>query len=119
MLSVLLSTVLYVLVGLAVTRLAPWQELARSEAPLALAASRSMGRPAYHVLAFAALTTTLNACLVLMTVASRIVYGMAQEGRCPRRAGASTGAARPCSPSSWSRSRCGVLTWAAPPRSRA
>ena len=87
MLSVLLSTLLYVLVGFAVTRLAPWTELAKSEAPLALAASRALGRPGYVVLAFAALSTTLNACLVLMTVASRIVYGMAREGALPAAAG--------------------------------
>ena len=87
MLSVLLSTILYVLVGLAVTSLAPWQDLSQSEAPLALAASRALGRPAYHVLAVAALLTTLNACLVLMTVSSRIVYGMSREGALPARAG--------------------------------
>lgn len=87
MLSVALSTILYVLVGLAVTALAPWQELSRSEAPLALAASKALGTPAFHILAIAALLTTANTCLVLMTVSSRIVYGMAREGALPAAAG--------------------------------
>jgi APA family basic amino acid/polyamine antiporter len=86
-LSVVVSTVLYVLVGLAVTALVPWHELAESDAPLALAASRALGDSAFNVLAVTAMLTTTNTVLVLMIVSSRMVYGMSREGVLPEVAG--------------------------------
>jgi APA family basic amino acid/polyamine antiporter len=82
-LSVTLSTALYILVGFAATALVPWRELAVSDAPLALAASEALGGAAFDVLAIVAMLTTLNTCLVLMIVSSRIVYGMSREGVLP------------------------------------
>jgi APA family basic amino acid/polyamine antiporter len=81
--SVAVSTVLYVLVGLTAVSLVPWQELSESEAPLALAASRVLGESAFNLLAIAALLTTTNTVLVLLIVSSRIIYGMAREGALP------------------------------------
>lgn len=82
--AILVSTVLYVLVGLAAVSLVPYQQLSGSNAPLALAASQAYGPVAYDVLLVAALLTTLNTVLVLLIVGSRIIYGMARENVLPR-----------------------------------
>ena len=84
LISIAITTLLYVLVGLATVSLVPWQQLAASDAPLALAASVTLGPVAYDVLTAAALLTTLNTVLVLLIVGSRIVYGMARAGALPK-----------------------------------
>src|SRR5262245_14202685 len=53
-----LSTILYVLVGLAAVSLAPPQELARSQAPFAFAVSMALGPVAYDIISGVALLTT-------------------------------------------------------------
>lgn len=83
LISLLLSTVLYILVGIAVVSLVPFQSLSTSDAPLALAASTVFGHPAFILLAIFALLTTFNTVLVLLIVASRIIFGMAREGVLP------------------------------------
>jgi APA family basic amino acid/polyamine antiporter len=82
--SLALSTVLYVLVGLASVSLVPWSHLAASEAPLALAVSSVLGQSGSDILTVAALLTTLNTVLVLLLVSSRIIYGLSREGALPR-----------------------------------
>ena len=84
LISLLIATVLYVLVGIAVVSLVPWQQLAASDAPLALAASSVLGKPAFVLLAAFALLTTFNTALVLLIVGSRIVYGMSKAEVLPR-----------------------------------
>lgn len=84
LISVGISTALYVLVGLAAVSLVPWNQLASSEAPLALAVSTVFGQSAFEVLTIIALSTTLNTVLVLLIVGSRIIYGMAREGALPK-----------------------------------
>ncbi len=82
--SIVLTAVLYVLVGLTAVSLVPPQELAASNAPLALAASAGLGPVAFDVLTAVALLTTFNTVLVLLITASRIIYGMGREGVLPR-----------------------------------
>ncbi len=77
------STLLYILVGIAAVSLVPFAQLSTSNAPLALAASQAFGPIAYNVLTAAALLTTINTVLVLLIVGSRIVYGMARENAIP------------------------------------
>lgn len=84
LISIAITTVLYVLVGLATVSLVPWQQLAASDAPLALAASVTLGPVAYDALTVAALLTTLNTALVMLMVGSRIIYGMARAGVLPK-----------------------------------
>ena len=83
MVSLAITTILYVLVGIAAVSLVPWQKLSTSDAPLALAASAALGSPAFDILTAAALLTTLNTTLVLLITGSRIIYGMAREGSLP------------------------------------
>jgi APA family basic amino acid/polyamine antiporter len=87
LISLALSTVLYILVGLASVSLVPWWQLAGSEAPLALAVSSVLGRTGSDVLTIAALLTTLNTVLVLLLVSSRIIYGLGREGALPKALG--------------------------------
>ncbi len=87
LIAVGISTALYVLVGLAAVSLVPWNQLASSDAPLALAVSTVFGQPAFEVLTVIALSTTLNTVLVLLIVSSRIIYGMAREGALPKALG--------------------------------
>jgi basic amino acid/polyamine antiporter, APA family len=84
LIAVVITTVAYGLVGLAVVSLVPWQELSTSAAPLAYAVSVDLGPTAYGLLSIIALLTTLNTVLVLLIVSSRIIYGMGREGALPR-----------------------------------
>ena len=85
--SLALSTVLYLLVGLVSVSLVPWQRLAASEAPLALAVSSVLGQTGSDILTVAGLMTTLNTALVLLLVSSRIIYGLGREGALPEKLG--------------------------------
>jgi APA family basic amino acid/polyamine antiporter len=84
MIAMAISTLLYVLVGLSVVSLVPWQTLSSSGAPLALAVSEVFGPTAYTILAVIALLTTFNTALVVLISGSRAIYGMAREGALPR-----------------------------------
>jgi APA family basic amino acid/polyamine antiporter len=84
-LSLVLTTVVYVLVALAAVAAVEWRELAASPAPLALVAQRALGPGADTALALMALAATANTVLLLVLSASRSMYGMASEGRLPRR----------------------------------
>lgn len=79
-LALLITGVLYLLVGLSVVRLLPWQNLAKSHAPLADAASKVLGQFGWFLIAFIALFATSNTVLGFLVTSSRISYGMAKDG---------------------------------------
>jgi len=83
-LSVLITTFLYVLVALISVSLVDWQTLGLSTAPLASAASQVLGENAFTVMSIIALFATSNTVLIMLVVGSRMIYGMAQEGAFPR-----------------------------------
>lgn len=83
-LSVVITAILYVLVAVAAVSLADWQELGTSTAPLAYAASKSLGQSAFLTLSVIALFATANTVLILLIVASRMIYGIARDGSLPR-----------------------------------
>jgi len=87
LIAVALSTGLYLLTGISAVSLVPWQQLASSEAPLALAASSAFGSIGSEAITVAALLATINTTLVLLLVSSRILYGMGREGALPRALG--------------------------------
>lgn len=82
-LSVVITAFLYVLVAVATVSLANWQELGTSTAPLAYAASKSLGQNAFLALSVIALFATANTVLILLIVASRMIYGMSRDGLLP------------------------------------
>lgn len=82
--SVVVTTVIYVLVGMAVVSLVDWQELAGSKAPLALAVSSVLGEKAFWLMSIVALFATANTVLIGLIVGSREMYGMSREGSLPK-----------------------------------
>jgi len=84
LLSIVITTLIYVLISISVVNLATWQELSASPAPLALAVSKVLGKNAFLFLSFSALSATASTSLILLVVASRMLYGMAQEGSFPK-----------------------------------
>lgn len=85
-LAVIITTILYVLTSVSCVSLANWNELSASAAPLAFCASKSfLGENALYLLSAIALFATTNTVLIILIVASRIVYGMARDGSLPRK----------------------------------
>ena len=84
LLSVAITTALYLLVALAAVSVLGWEALARADAPLAAVAADEMGARASDVLAVIALFSTANTVLLLLVAASRLIYGMASGGSLPR-----------------------------------
>ena len=78
-LAILVTTAIYLLVALAIVRLMSWDELSHSKAPLAEAASRAWS-PSYTLLSGIALFATTNTVLGFLVSASRLAYGLAEEG---------------------------------------
>jgi len=85
LLSLVVTTTVYVLVALSAVAATGWRDLSASPAPLALVARRALGPGADTALALMALAATANTVLLLVLSASRSMYGMASEGRLPRR----------------------------------
>ena len=82
-LSVAITALIYVFVAVSVVSLADWQELGGSCCPLAYAASKSLGQSAFLAMSLIALFATSNTVLILLIVASRMIYGLAREGALP------------------------------------
>jgi APA family basic amino acid/polyamine antiporter len=82
-LSLVISTILYILVSIAAVSEIPYQELAASNAPLTLVVSNALGN--YSILlSLIALFATGNTVLIFLIVASRILYGMSSQGSLPK-----------------------------------
>ena len=87
LISLAVTTTLYVLVGLAAVALVAPEELAQSGSPLAEAA-KGRSPAAASALGGIALFATANTALITLLAASRMLYGMAREGDLPRALGA-------------------------------
>jgi len=82
--ALLTAGVVYVLVGLASAAALPTEELAGSSGPLlAVVAATGVGVPAW-VFSIIALVAVANGALLTMIMASRVTYGMAEQGLLPR-----------------------------------
>lgn len=76
-----ITTLLYVLVTLAVILTVPLGELATSEAPLSLVMEQESHRAMLTIIAMLA---GVNGAMVQIVMASRVMYGMASRGQGPR-----------------------------------
>ncbi len=76
--SILLTTIIYILVAVSVIALVGWEELSRSDAPLALAASKALGSNGTIILTIFALFATTNTVLMMLISGSRIIFGIAK-----------------------------------------
>ena len=82
-LSIGVTTILYILVGVAAVSVVGWEALAEAEAPLALVAEEVFGEGSFMVLSLIALFSTFNTVLVMLLSASRMVYGIADRNALP------------------------------------
>jgi basic amino acid/polyamine antiporter, APA family len=83
LLSLVITTVIYVLVAISVVSILPYQELAASASPLSDAAMRAQGPGAAFVLSVVALISTANTVLIILIATSRIAYGMSDRSALP------------------------------------
>lgn len=87
MLSVLITTVIYILVSLASIRTVGWEQLASSSAPLAYVAEQKLGQQGYVILSAIALFATASTILITLIAGARMIYGMARDGTLPGKLG--------------------------------
>jgi APA family basic amino acid/polyamine antiporter len=83
-LSLIVTTSLYLLVAVASVSVLGWETLSGSDAPLAAVTAEVLGDRASDYLAVVALFSTGNTVLLLIVAASRLIYGMADTGTLPR-----------------------------------
>ena len=83
-LSIIISSVLYILTAISAISMMGYEKLSASKAPLADAVSISLGKYAFIVLAVIALFATLSTVLGSMVATSRITYGLAKEKAIPQ-----------------------------------
>ena len=92
LISLVVTTIIYVLVAIVAVSVVPAAELAAagaghsiSEGPLALVASTALASPIGGLLfTFVALFATANTVLILLIVTSRMLYGMSRENTLPK-----------------------------------
>lgn len=81
-LSLLISSGLYMVVALVAVLELPPAELAQSKAPLALVYEHASGKTPYFISAIS-LAAVINSALIQIIMASRVLYGMARQGWLP------------------------------------
>jgi basic amino acid/polyamine antiporter, APA family len=84
--TLVISTVLYVAIAAIAVTVVPVADLAGSQAPLSLVFT-AVVRINPAVITMIAIVATLNTILAQMTMAARVVYGMARQGDLPRALG--------------------------------
>jgi amino acid transporter len=90
MLTLVITTILYVLIAAIAVTAVPVERLAGSAAPLSLV-FRELAGISPAAIAAIAIVATLNTIIAEMTMATRVVYGMAKLGDLPRALGAVSG----------------------------
>jgi APA family basic amino acid/polyamine antiporter len=82
--SLIITTIIYILVGISVISVIPWQELSVAKAPLALVAENVFGSNSFLILSVIALFSTFNTALVMLLSGSRLIYGIAKRNALPK-----------------------------------
>lgn len=96
-LSILITTAIYIAIAISAVALAGWEELSLSEAPLALAAEKAFGKTGVTILSAIALFATSNTVLMMLVAGSRIMFGMARYRALP----AALGRVHPVAKTPW------------------
>lgn len=84
LISIAISSIIYILVGIAAVSVISWQELAASNAPLADVIFAKLGKNVSIMLTIIALFATANTALIMLVTDTRILYGMAKEKIFPK-----------------------------------
>lgn len=82
--SIIITTILYILVGISAVSVVPWEQLSQSEAPLAIVARQIFGENSFVILSGIALFSTFNTSLVMLLSGSRIIFGIAEKKALPK-----------------------------------
>lgn len=77
--SVIVTTIIYVLVAMSVVSIVPWDVLGESPSPLSDVSEKAMPGSSF-TFSIIALFATANTVLILLIVGSRMLYGMAKQG---------------------------------------
>ena len=80
LLSIMITTVVYVLVVIPSLCLVTWQELSSSNVPLSLVIEKVFENRGNFVISRLALFATTNTVLMMLISSSRIIYGMSKDG---------------------------------------
>ena len=78
-LSIIITTIIYVLVALSAVSIMGWEQLGESTAPLADVAAVVFGSKAFLLLSIIALFSTANTILIILIATSRMIYSMAHS----------------------------------------
>ena len=78
-LSILITTIIYILVAVSAVSILDYKVLGESKAPLADVAASVFGNKAFLALSIIALFSTANTVLLLLVTTSRLTYGMGHE----------------------------------------
>jgi len=82
--SILITTIIYILVGISAVSVIPGLELAKESAPLAKIAEVAFGQNSFLILSGIALFSTFNTALMMLLSGSRIIYGISKENAFPK-----------------------------------
>ena len=84
MYSMIITTFIYILVGVSAVSVIPWQEFSTAQAPLALVAERVFGQQSFLILSVIALFSTFNTALMMLLTGSRLIYGISEQHAIPK-----------------------------------
>ncbi len=82
-LSVIITSIIYILVAISVIAILPSDELAKSSSPL-VAVADTVGSTAGKFIGIAALFATASTALITLISISRMLFGMARDGDMPK-----------------------------------
>ncbi len=85
LLSIFISTLIYISVAVSAVSIIGWKGLSESQAPLAEIAFIALGKNAFIFLSLIALFATANTVLLTLLGSSRIMYGMADSLSLPNK----------------------------------
>jgi len=83
MLSIAISTVLYIAVAVIVVSVVGWEALAGSSAPMSMLLGKVLGPVAAMVVSVIAMFSTSNTILISLIVGSRVMYGISKDSSLP------------------------------------
>jgi len=82
--SIIITTILYCFTALSVVSIAPYSDIANSDAPLTYIVTYVFGPIGGIIMAAIALFATANTVLIMLIVTSRMIYGMARDKALPK-----------------------------------
>ena len=82
--SIVITTIFYILVSIFAVSGVGWQTLSESKAPLTTIAEKGFGGNGIILMSIIALFATANTVLIILIVISRILYGVSRQGNLPR-----------------------------------